>query len=378
MTDPSKLLKSDHAALSAEKALGSTVEVLEGVSPQAAELLRQLDIRDVFDLALARLFNNALRIAGSAGQAPDPLLRKFGRPARDMVDNGGETPAAALSVDAPLRLLEGVGPRNGPRIAKVFGVSTIRDLAGWAPFVAARTLLLVAYGDPHREQIGQLTNENQLLRDDAASARAQATTALADLQVHQQRLADAERRHVALQAERDQLEARLADAEAWLAAGSTLPPPAADGALSVGSFAARLGGEIDSARVALKARGFSLGAISVTSKALFEAGGTRIRLPERDELKTLPSGALSDIEIQYTPSAETANNDVLVPDVRQLTESAVRRVLASVGLSLDVSHGQPGMGVTSVEGQAMLQSPPPGERLARGSPVLAIFARSDI
>jgi hypothetical protein len=378
MTDLSKLLKPDHGALSAEKALGSTVEVLEGVSPQAAELLRQLDIRDVFDLALARLFNNALHIAGNAGQAPDPLLRRFGRPARDMVDSGGETPAAALSVDAPLRLLEGVGPRNGPRIAKVFGVSTIRDLAGWAPFIAARTLLLAAYGDPQREQIEHLQNENQLLRDDATRAKAQAATALGDLQVHQQRLVDVEKRHAALQTERDQLQDRLADAEARLASGSTVPPPADDGALSVGSFATRLGGEIDSARVALKTRGFSLGTISVTSKALFEAGGTRIRLPERDELKSLPAGALSDIALQYTPSSEPASNDVLVPDVRQLTESAVRRVLASVGLSLDVSHGQPGMGVSSVEGQAMLQSPPPGERLARGSAVLVIFARSGI
>jgi hypothetical protein len=193
-----------------------------------------------------------------------------------------------------------------------------------------------------------------------------------------ERTADIDR----LRVERDDVKARLVDAEKRLAdirvASPINPAGAGDAKVSLGDFATRLGGEIDSAQTALKDRGFSLGTISVTARALVDDGGSRISFPAREDMKSVNVGTLSDIALQYHPSpvGDAAGTGVQVPDVRQLTESAARRVLASVGLGLEVTQGPPAIDPTCAEGQVMLQAPRAGERAARGTRVIAIFARS--
>jgi beta-lactam-binding protein with PASTA domain len=85
------------------------------------------------------------------------------------------------------------------------------------------------------------------------------------------------------------------------------------------------------------------------------------------------------VNLNYRPDkgGDTAPTGVQVPDVRQLTEGAARRVLASVGLMLDASQGARELAPESAIGQAMLQQPKPGERVAVGARVLVVFARAD-
>jgi hypothetical protein len=147
------------------------------------------------------------------------------------------------------------------------------------------------------------------------------------------------------------------------------------GTLSLGDFATKLGGEIDSAQTALRTSSFSLGTVSITARTVVE--GSAISFPSTEDLKTVQSGTLSDVSIVFNPTPVTeTSTGVQVPDVRFLTEGAARRVLTSVGLVLEVSQGPAGMNPNCAPGQAMLQAPAAGTSAPRGSTVLAIFART--
>jgi hypothetical protein len=178
------------------------------------------------------------------------------------------------------------------------------------------------------------------------------------------------------------LRTELADARLELAGrdrATAGAPTMTDGTVSVSEFAIRLGSEIDSARTALKRSAMSLGDISITTRALVDSGGSRLKLLNADELKGTAPGLLADVNLNYRPDkgGDTAPTGVQVPDVRQLTEGAARRVLASVGLMLDASQGARELAPESAIGQAMLQQPKPGERVAVGARVLVVFARAD-
>ena len=99
--------------------------------------------------------------------------------------------------------------------------------------------------------------------------------------------------------------------------------------------------------------------------------------PETEQLKSIRPGSLSDVAMTFdpTPAGDGGGSAVQVPDIRFLTEGAARRVLASVGLVLEVAQGELDINPTCAPGQAMLQAPPARASAARGSTVLAIFAR---
>ncbi|WP_339913741.1 hypothetical protein [uncultured Brevundimonas sp.] len=147
--------------------------------------------------------------------------------------------------------------------------------------------------------------------------------------------------------------------------------------IGVGDLATKLGTELVGAQTALKSSGFSLGSVTVNARGLMQGDGSRLNLLNTVDLKSLPPGVLSDVKIDLNPDRPPAVGVALVaPDVRQLTETAARRVLASVGLMLEASFGPPGLGTNVAEGQAMLQTPEPGTGMARGGRVLVVFARS--
>lgn len=152
----------------------------------------------------------------------------------------------------------------------------------------------------------------------------------------------------------------------------------ADQKVEVGDYAVALGGELERAQLQLKQGNFRLGAVAVTTRAFIDGGGTALQFPNRADRADVAAAAVSDISIAFQPADAGAADDgkVTVPDVRQLTESAVRRVLASVGLQLDATHGPLGLVAAAVEGQAMLQTPAAGAKAARGESILVVFARS--
>jgi hypothetical protein len=143
-------------------------------------------------------------------------------------------------------------------------------------------------------------------------------------------------------------------------------------AVPLGDFTVRLGEQINNAQDLIRNRSFMLGAISVTTRGFMnESGG--INLLEGSK----PEQPVSEVKIDYQPTSGSgeASLQVPVPDLTQLTETAARRVLASLGLLLTVNYGPRGLGADSAPGQAMLQSPAAGERVARGAAVSVIFCQ---
>jgi hypothetical protein len=143
-------------------------------------------------------------------------------------------------------------------------------------------------------------------------------------------------------------------------------------AVPLGDFTVRLGEQIGNAQDLIRNRNFMLGAISVTTRGFMnESGG--INLLEGSK----PEQPVSEVKIDYQPTTGSgdASLQVPVPDLTQLTETAARRVLASLGLLLTVHYGPRSLRPDCAPGQAMLQSPAAGERVARGAAISVIFCQ---
>ncbi|PVM93829.1 PASTA domain-containing protein [Caulobacter endophyticus] len=166
-----------------------------------------------------------------------------------------------------------------------------------------------------------------------------------------------------------------AGATAGVAAGVINPAIAASlRTVAVTDLATTMATQLDTAQKTLKPTGFSLGAIQVSAKGILRDSGS-MEFLDADTLKTLPQDSLSDLKFQFIPEKVASEDDgPRTPDVLQLTESAVRRVLTSVGLVLEASTGPRGLNPAVAPGQAMVQSPAAGTVIARGARVMVIFA----
>lgn len=144
--------------------------------------------------------------------------------------------------------------------------------------------------------------------------------------------------------------------------------------VAVTDLATDMATQLDTAQRTLKPTGFSLGTIQISAKGVLRDSGS-MEFPDTETLKALPQDSLSDLKFQFIPEkVPTSDDGPRVPDVLQLTESAVRRVLTSVGLVLEASTGPRGLNPAVAPGQAMVQSPGAGTIIARGGRVMVIFA----
>jgi hypothetical protein len=271
------------------------------------------------------------------------FARSFGRGAAPFMVGGGST-AAAAAVDM-------TALRDGVR-------------AEFADAISARDKDLA-------ERNNQLADAQKLVAArDAALAESQRT--LAEQSAEIRRLTNpAERRRV--------IDPDLVRADAATAAGGGRATAAADavvrGPLRMTQLASSIGAQLDDAQTSLKSRGFSLGAIEVNAKGLLAGDGTQIEIPDRETLKALPIGTLSDFKLSFQP--DPAASDVgrqTVPDLAFLTENRARAVLASLGLVLEASTGPATLNPQAAAGQAMLQTPAAGTGVPRGGRVAVIFA----
>lgn len=154
---------------------------------------------------------------------------------------------------------------------------------------------------------------------------------------------------------------------------------AAQAAKAVGlrEFAMTIGAEVNDAQTELRRRGLALGGVTITAHAELQEGGQKVKLPTSAELRAIPRGMLADLVLDFREAgpAPSDASGIVAPDVWGLTEGAARRVLASVGLTLEVSFGPSTIAPGTAPGQAMLQSPRPGAPVPRGSAVLVTFAQ---
>ncbi|MDG2528600.1 hypothetical protein [Caulobacter endophyticus] len=243
------------------------------------------------------------------------------------------------------------------------------------------------------KQLAERDNQIAILRAeqvDVAAVRAQAieeTTKVFDARLIQRdqelaardaQLADRNRLTAEQQAEIAGLRMTLAERDLELAdIKAAQPKPGTTSGpakMAVDDLATTMAIQLDKAQTTLKPVGFSLGAIQISAKGVLRDKGN-VEFPDTETLKALPADSLSDLKMQFIPEKVPLGDDgPRVPDVLQLTESAVRRVLTSVGLVLEASTGPRGLNPAVAPGQAMVQSPGSGSIVARGARVMVIFA----
>ena len=139
----SDLLTSAHATLTAEEALRQRPGVLLGVSAEAQTTLETLDLRSVFDLAASRVFATATRLL-AAHRDPTSAEARLNAVPADAVDPPPGIPASELATQ-PIAILKGIGAERGAQIAAALDVVTVRDLALWPPYLAAKAILDSAF-----------------------------------------------------------------------------------------------------------------------------------------------------------------------------------------------------------------------------------------
>ena len=141
--EPSDLVKTEFASLPVAEMLGKPVTVLLGVSDDAAAALGGLDIENVFDLALSHVFAAAVQLDDAADNSTNTFSR-FGAPPADLLNDGaaGTTKVTDLRFE-PIGILAGIP--DAAALQAALGVETVRDLAVYPPYRAARTLLQSAF-----------------------------------------------------------------------------------------------------------------------------------------------------------------------------------------------------------------------------------------
>jgi hypothetical protein len=137
-------LKTDSAKLDARETLSAAPAVLLGVDGPAAAALKQVEIDSVFDLATSRLFANADRLLQAGLDPKDPYFR-FGTAPRDLVNTAEEGRRIDELCFEDIAILEGLDAAAAAALSDALGVKTVRDLALWPPYRAARAILNEAY-----------------------------------------------------------------------------------------------------------------------------------------------------------------------------------------------------------------------------------------
>jgi hypothetical protein len=141
--EPSDLVKTEFASLPVAEMLGKPVTVLLGVSDDAAAALGGLDIENVFDLALSHVFAAAVQLDDAADNSTNTFSR-FGAPPADLLNDGGAGTTKVTDMRfEPIGILAGIP--DAPGLQAALGVETVRDLAVYPPYRAARTLLQSAF-----------------------------------------------------------------------------------------------------------------------------------------------------------------------------------------------------------------------------------------
>ncbi|MBD3336847.1 MAG: hypothetical protein GF355_15145, partial [Candidatus Eisenbacteria bacterium] len=141
-------LKTEFVDLDLSEVLQSSPIVLHGVSDVAAQLLEDLKIATVYDLALATLFSNASRVVHAA-QQDESVIQRHGAAPADIIDSSQQSVPPAELPEKPVSALIGVGDSLAAAMVPALEVVSIRDLAHWPPYLAAKRLLVEAY-NPER------------------------------------------------------------------------------------------------------------------------------------------------------------------------------------------------------------------------------------
>ena len=164
--DPRSFLKNDSATLSGDALMQARPEVLRGVDATQQTALEALEIRTVFDLAASAAFGAARRLLLLQDDATQPEAQ-LQRVASDIADTPAGVPVAELALQ-PIQALKAVGAQRAPGLRNALATVTVRDLALWPPYRAARALLADQLASDDPQPVGDPGTPPELLPKNGA------------------------------------------------------------------------------------------------------------------------------------------------------------------------------------------------------------------
>lgn len=138
--------------------------------------------------------------------------------------------------------------------------------------------------------------------------------------------------------------------------------------------------EIKIAKENTVASGFKLSNISLNLKTVAEkdAQGLRFQVIDINNASAINGAAISDIKIDITEDITPVSNELIVPKLIGLTETAARNYLEKFSLRLDpVYQLIDTQNSTLSQGQAFKQSPEPGTTITPDATITVIFAKNN-
>jgi hypothetical protein len=139
MFDVGKLVRSAHRHLDLASLLQLPIDVLMGVSLAAKDELQKQNIETVLDLAASALFREAAMLVAAADD-PNSEWALAGKAPRTVVDSVIVELPIEIIADRQIEDLRSFSETVAGRVSAALTVSTIRELAAWPPYLAARQI----------------------------------------------------------------------------------------------------------------------------------------------------------------------------------------------------------------------------------------------
>jgi hypothetical protein len=141
--DSTRFLRSAFAVRAPDEVLRAPPGALMGVSAAAEAALATLDIHSVFDLAASRVFAAAAALTAIETD-PAAVEARLNVVASDVAVMPPGMPVRELA-SQPIGILQGIDAGAAAALAAALDVATVRELALWPPYSAARAILSAAF-----------------------------------------------------------------------------------------------------------------------------------------------------------------------------------------------------------------------------------------
>jgi hypothetical protein len=141
--DSTRFLRSAFAANAPDEVLRAPPGALMGLSAAAESALAALDIHSVFDLAASRVFAAAAALTAIETD-PTAVEARLNVVAGDVALMPPGVPVRELA-SQPIGILRGIDAAAAAALASALDVATVRELALWPPYQAAKAVLAAGF-----------------------------------------------------------------------------------------------------------------------------------------------------------------------------------------------------------------------------------------
>lgn len=144
MNTTATLVKTANSARTADEVLRGPIGALLGVSDDAVAALGSINIQTVFDLAASRIFAAASDLVAISAGNTQRIENRLNIVPSDAIDAPAGVPVAELARQ-PISILRSIGAAAAATIIAALDTPTVRDLALWPPYRAAKVILAEAF-----------------------------------------------------------------------------------------------------------------------------------------------------------------------------------------------------------------------------------------